>query len=412
MHWRRTLWVLFTAQLLSAVGFSTIFPFLPNYVESLGSSSGSPIFWVTAVFSVQAIAMMIASPIWGAISDTVGRKPMVLRALIGGGIVTLLMAFVQSAEQLVALRALQGLLSGVVSASVSMVAAATPRRHIGYAMGLMQTSQWAGVSVGPVIGGFLAYGFGYRMAFVVTAVLLGIGGALVWLLVREDFVRKPGGVGLKGMLGAWRAVLVAKGVSVAYLVRFSAWLGRDLIVPFLPLFVTSIMLRADLAGIHTGIAIGLASATGTFSAIVLGKLGDRIGHRPVLIVSAFAAALIYLPMAMIQHVWQLHVLNALAGAAIGGVLPAISALLAQFTGEGQEGSVYGLDNAVTAAARAVGPILGGSVVAIVSVGGAEEYRSLFVVGTVLFAMTAVLSAWRLPGRTPPRPRPVEALPGA
>src|SRR3546814_16118906 len=63
---------------------------------------------------------------------------------------------------------LQGLLSGVVSAAVSMVAAVTPRQHIGYAMGLMQTSQWAGVSVGPVIGGLLAYSVGYRMSFIVT----------------------------------------------------------------------------------------------------------------------------------------------------------------------------------------------------------------------------------------------------
>lgn len=411
MHWKRTLWVLFTAQLLSAIGFSTIFPFLPNYVEALGSSRGSPIFWVTAVYSVQAITMMIASPIWGALSDRVGRKPMVLRALLGGGLVTLLMAFVQSAEQLVALRALQGLLSGVVSASVSMVAAATPRRHIGYAMGLMQTSQWAGVSVGPVIGGVLAFTLGYRMSFVITAVLLGIGGVLVWTMVQERFERQPGKLGLGGMAAAWRAVLVAPGVAVAYLVRFTAWLGRDLIVPFLPLFVTAIVLRPELAGIHTGIAIGLASFTGTFSAILLGKLGDRIGHRPVLIVSALAAAAIYLPMTLIQHVWQLHLLNALAGAAVGGVLPAISALLAQFTADGQEGSVYGLDNAVIAAARSVGPVLGGGVVAIVSVGGVPEYRPIFVLATALFVVTAGLSAWRVPrrrGLRPERPAPQRA----
>ncbi len=398
MHWKRTLWVLFTAQLLSAVGFSTIFPFLPNYVESLGSSRGSILFWITAVYSVQAITMMIASPIWGAISDRKGRKPMVLRALFGCGVVIFLMAFVNTAEQLVALRALQGLLAGVVAASVSMVAAATPRKHIGYAMGLMQTAQWAGVSVGPVIGGLLAFSVGYRMSFIVTAVLLVLAGVLVTTMVREDFVPKPGRGGMAGMVGAWRGVLTTTGVPITYLVRFSAWLGRNLIVPFLPLFVTGIVLRPELAGIHTGIAIGIASATGTFSAIVLGKLGDRIGHKPVLVVSAFAAAAFYLPMAAIHEVWQLHLLNALVGICIGGVLPAISALLAQFTAEGQEGSVYGLDNAVTASASAVGPVLGGVVVALASLDGVPNYRPVFVVAASLFVLTSLLAAWRVPAR--------------
>ena len=62
--WQRTVLVMFLAQLLASLGFSTIFPFLPQYVTELGATGGgSTVFWVAAVYSVQGVAMMIASPI-------------------------------------------------------------------------------------------------------------------------------------------------------------------------------------------------------------------------------------------------------------------------------------------------------------------------------------------------------------
>lgn len=400
MDWRRTLAVMFTAQLLSAVGFSTIFPFLPNYVTSLHVAPGSAVFWVTAVFSVQAITMAVASPLWGAVADRRGRKLMVERALFGGAIVILAMAFVHNAAQLVALRAVQGMVTGVNAAAASLVAATAPRKQIGYAMGLMQTAQWAGVSVGPIIGSVLDYTVGDRLAFVVTAALLLVGAVVVLALVREDFEPSPSSGGLPRMVRAWAGVVRTPGVRLAYLVRFTAWLGRNLIVPFLPLFVAALMADGKLAGIATGVAIGLASFTGTLSAIYLGRLGDRIGHKPVLAVSALATAVFYLPMAAVGQVWQLLVLNALVGAAVGGVLPSISALLAQFTEPGEEGSVYGLDNAVVAAARAVAPVIGGGVVALLGLQGAAGYRPVFVVAAILFVVTGAVAAWRLPDRPP------------
>ncbi len=402
--WRRVLWVMFTAQLLSAIGFSTIFPFLPNFVEHLGSSTGAPVLlMVTLVFSVQGVAMAIASPIWGALSDRWGRKPMVERAMYGGAVVILLMAFVRSSEELVALRLIQGLVTGVVSAATSLVASTAPKERMGYAMGVMQTALWAGVSVGPVLGGLFEYAFGYRAAFVLTAVLLAVAGVLVSTLVRESFVPQPrterSMVG--GMGAAFAHVLRAPGVGVVFLVRFSAWMGRTMIVPFLPLFVTGLMAGAATSGIVTGMAIGAASATGTFTSIALGKLGDRIGHRPILIAGSFATAIVYVPIAFVESAWQLVALYALTGATIGGVLPAISAMLAQLTDRGEAGSVYGLDNAIVSTARAVSPVVGGALVAAVVVGRepvGADYAVVFLAAAALFAITGLLAAWRVPRR--------------
>ncbi|MBE0699072.1 MAG: MFS transporter, partial [Anaerolineaceae bacterium] len=136
--WQRTLYIMFTAQLLTAIGFSSIFPFFPLYVKQLGSSLGISLELLAGlVFSSQAFTMMIAAPIWGALADRYGRKLMVERAMFGGSFILLLMALVTSAEQLVLLRAIQGLVTGTVSAGNALVASVTPREHAGYGMGLL-----------------------------------------------------------------------------------------------------------------------------------------------------------------------------------------------------------------------------------------------------------------------------------
>ena len=91
--WQRTLYIMFVAQLMTAIGFSSIFPFFPLYVKQLGSSTGLSLELLAGlVFSSQAFTMMIASPIWGALADRYGRKLMVERAMFGGSVILLLMA--------------------------------------------------------------------------------------------------------------------------------------------------------------------------------------------------------------------------------------------------------------------------------------------------------------------------------
>ena len=105
--WQRTLFILFFAQLMVAVGFSTVFPFLPLYVEQLGSTSGLSIELLSGlVYSAQAFTMMLASPVWGVLADRFGRKIMVERTMFGGAVILLLMALITTAEQLVVLRAI------------------------------------------------------------------------------------------------------------------------------------------------------------------------------------------------------------------------------------------------------------------------------------------------------------------
>jgi len=392
--WKRTLYLLAFVQLVSAIGFSSIFPFLPLYIETLGTSSGLSIETLAGlIYSVPALTMMVAAPIWGALADRHGRKPMVVRATIGAAIITALMAFSQSAEQLVAIRALQGTVSGVVSANTALVAAIVPRERAGYALGLLQVGHWTGLSIGPLIGGVTADVLGFRAAFMFTALLLAIAGILAWRLVHEDFTPIPTPSGRRGgFFGAWRHVVSMPGVLPTYLARFLNELARNLVMPFLALFVATLMTGESGTASVTGVTTALAALSGTVAAIYLGRLGDRVGHKRVLLGSAAGAALFYLPQSMVNHVWQLIALQALTGFAAGGVMPTLSALLATYTDPGEEGAVYGLEASIMSAARAIAPMVGAALA------GAFGMRSLFTGTGLIFVVLAIAAARLLPAR--------------
>jgi len=396
--WQRTLYIVFFAQLMSSTGFSLIFPFLPLYVQSLGTTTGISIeFWVGMAFSSQAITMMMASPVWGALADQYGRKVMVERAMFGGAVLLFFMAFVNSAEQLVLLRTIQGFITGTVSANNALVAASAPRERMGYAMGMLQVGLWSGISLGPLVGGVMADAFGYALPHIFTAVFLALGGFLIHFGVEEHF--EPAIDRQKGryaLIAEWRHVLSMQGVVLTYGLRFLTALMRSMIVPIAPLFVQ--MLLAENSGVSsvTGLIIGLSSAAATATGIYFGRLGDRIGHRRIVLGCAIASGLLLLPQAFVTEAWQLIVLYALTGAATGGLVSSPSALLAQFTDPGEEGVVYGLDNSIVAGGRALAPLLGSGLALWLG------YRGVFMVAALLPVALVILAARGLPKHGPER----------
>ncbi len=390
--WKKTLYIVFFAQLMTAVGFSSIYPFLPLYVQQLGSSTGlSTELLAGLVFSGQAFTMMLASPFWGSLADRLGRKLMVERALFSGAVLLFLMAFVQNAEQLVLLRAIQGLVTGTVSAANALVASQAPRERAGYAMGLIQVAMGGGVALGPMLGGVIADKFGYSAAFYVTGAALLLAGLLVMLGVQENFhPQKETGDKKEPFLAQWSGILAASGVAVAYSLRFLSQLGTNLLTPIAPLFVQVLVSDPAAVNTTTGLVEGIRAATTMLSAIYLGRLGDRVGYRRIIIACAPVAVVLYAVQSLVATAWQLLALQALVGAVIGGIVPAISALLARFTQRGKEGAVFGLDNSINSGARSLAPLLGSGVAVWFSL------RATFVATAVIFGIMTIIAIQKLP----------------
>ena len=367
------------------IGFSLVVPFLPLYVKQLGiATRGSVEFWSGMVFSAQAVTMMISAPIWGLLADRFGRKLMLVRASLGGAVLLAAMGFVQNAEQLALLRALQGLVTGTIPAANALVASSTPKENSGEALGLLQTGAWVGVAVGPLIGGLIGDAVGFRESFWITGFLLALSGAAVLLWVKEDFHAVGRGLRQQWLAGYLQLLQVPTMIHL-YAITFVHALGRMLIMPIAPLFIMELMhTNAGVASV-TGVMMGAMAVTSSASGVAMGRVGDRIGHGWVLTISALAAILFYLLQAFVSAPWQLVLLQAFTGFVNGGIITALAALMNLKSTPTNLGAVYGLNASITAAARSLAPMMGATLAIWFGI------RSVFMAAAIVYVIAAIFS---------------------
>ncbi|MFQ6101222.1 MAG: MFS transporter [Anaerolineae bacterium] len=406
VSWRRNLVVIWFTELIAIVGFTVVIPILPLYVPELGVQGEQEIrIWAGAIFSAQAVTMAIFAPIWGVLSDRYGRKLMVERAMFGGAVGIGLMGLAQNVQQLTLLRALQGALSGTVTAANALVATTTPRERAGYALGLLQMAIYFGASAGPLLGGLVADTFGYRATFWVTGVLLFVAALGVMLLIKEDFQPvAPPVVGEQVVTDTprlmlrhrvWRRlapVLSSPPLLGVMGVRLLMRLGARLLGPVLPLFIAAIVPADARVASITGAVSGLSAAAGAVGAVGLGRLGDRMGYRTILMACAMVSTACYVPQYFVSTPTALLLLQAGTGLAMGGILASISASLARLAPEGQQGIIYGVDASVVSVANAIGPMTGSMLAAWMGL------RAPFLLAAGVFAAAGVAAARLLPRR--------------
>jgi DHA1 family multidrug resistance protein-like MFS transporter len=418
VHWKRNLIVLSFAQLVTMIGFSAYHPFVayhmmdlgvPTYTEAMG--------WMAAFNSGSAIAMMIASPIWGTLADKHGRRMMLIRATGAGCLFTFLMGIAQSPGQLVLTRLIQGMFSGTVAAAVTLVATETPEEYLGRSLGIMQTSQFVGQSIGPLLGGVTADALGYRNVFLISAGLMLTSVITIITLVRERTRPAPapkpapvavprGASAIARLRGGALAAIADRNTFVLVVTLAANSFAIAVLSPVLSLYIRDLVGDAPNLGTIAGAVMSVAAFTSSVSAVILGRLGDRIGQRQVLLVCVIGAALIHVPQAMVTHPTQLLVLRGIQGIFMGGIMPTANALLAYATPVARRGAVFGFGHSAGAAGRAVGPTLGAAV------SGLWGMSSAFLVTAGVFGVMAAMVAAlvREPAKAPEAAVEVEPEP--
>lgn len=387
------------AELVAITGFSVVVPLLPLYIQDLGVQGEREIrLWAGIVLSAHAFTMAVFGPIWGILGDRYGRKVMVERALFSGALLVGLMGLAQSVGQLVVLRALQGMLTGSVTAAMALVAAAVPRQRAGYALGVLQVAIYLGASAGPILGGALCDLFGYRATFWAMGALLLLAALGVTLFVREEFTHQPTAADGQGAGGAGRAqplrrawlqmapVLASTALMGMLGMRLLTRLGAHLVSPVIPLFVQEMLPEGARVALITGLISGAGAAAGAAGAFWLGRLGDRLGHGKILVACAAASAVCYAPQGLVDDPVWLLLLQAGAGLAMGGLLTSVSAALAQLAPAGREGIIYGIEASMASAANAVGPLAGSALAAWLGL------RLPFLFTTGVFGLATLVAA--------------------
>ncbi|MDU0202882.1 MULTISPECIES: MFS transporter [Paenibacillus] len=390
LHWKKSLWILWGANFSIMCGMNLILPFLPLYVGQLGVHEvGDVVRWTGWIVAAQFITSFLTQPLWGAIADRRGRKIMLLRAGFGMAVVTALMGIVTEPWQLLALRLLNGFFSGFISMAVSLQASVTPPEHSGKSLGTLQTGSIAGSLVGPLIGGLLAGMIGYSHIFFVTGGLMLCASLIVMIFVHEE--RKAPVQKKVRQRTEWRLFRPLLPVFAASLIT---QIGMMSIEPIVTVYAKTIYFGNHLE-LFAGLIVAITGIANLFGAPSLGRLGDRIGQRKLLVIALSMAALAFIPQAFATSITMLLIGRFLLGLFIGGMIPSLNVLVLKLAPTQIQGTAYGFNTSSLFLGNLIGPLLGSHVAA------AYGFKSVFYITMGILLLCAMfvylnrsLETWR------------------
>lgn len=372
---RSPLAVIFVTVFIDLVGFGIVIPILPYYAQQYGASPRE----VGMLMSIFSFVQFFMSPVWGRISDRIGRRPVVITSLLAGGAGYVAFGFAPTLAWLFAARAIAGAAGGSISAAQAYIADVTKPEDRAKGMGMIGAAFGLGFIFGPAIGGILAD----------EAPRIGhfIGGPFGALLIERPFAAPmffAAGLSVTNAIAAifrlpeslspelrrQASAVVRKGRLQTFIHALGKpTLGSLLLVSFLGLTGFSMMeatfamlmkLRMNLSPKEVGYIFAFIGVVAVIiQGGLMGRLNRRFGEWRLLYFGFGILVVGFIVLPQVQH-WA-PLLVTCAAIAIGNALmtPSLNALISKTAAAHDQGSTLGVSQSAGALARIAGPSLGG-----------------------------------------------------
>ncbi len=186
MTGRGNLYILAFVLVVVTLGYGVVIPIIPFYMESLGAG-GTELGLLVASYGIMR---MIYAPVWGVVSDRIGRKPVMIIGIFGYGITMLLFGLATQLWMLFAARIVSGILSSATSpTTLAYVGDSTAEKDRSSGMGILGAAGGLGTIFGPGLGGLLG-GQSYEVPFFIAAGMSFLAMLLVAAFLPETHVRQ------------------------------------------------------------------------------------------------------------------------------------------------------------------------------------------------------------------------------
>jgi MFS family permease len=396
--------ILFLIVFVDLVGFGLIIPLLPFYGERFGASPQQ----VTILMAVYSLMAMLAAPVWGRLSDRIGRRPVLMASMLAAALAYLWLGLASALWMLFAARAFAGACAGNIAAAQAYIADVTSPERRARGMGMIGVAFGLGFIIGPALGGIVA-GNDLATADLETPGLIAAGLSLiaffgVVLLLPESRPVAARDRPSRGRIAVLRNALGQPVLSRLLLVFFLvilAFAGME------STFALWAMRQFGWGPAQVGYALTLV---GLLSAIMqgglIGTLTRRFGEERLLLGGLALIALGLLVMPLAHHLAPLLVALAALALGMGMMQPSLNSLISRRAGAEEQGEVMGVAQSIGSLSRVLGPIIAGALFE------AFGRNSPFLWGALLVG-AALLVGWRLPrsfaGAVTPRP---QASPGS
>ena len=366
--WRRNVYALWLSQFTSIFGFSFALPFMPLFLsrELRITDPHQLALWTGLAAAGSGLGMAVASPVWGSVADRFGRKPMLIRAIIGGGLVLAVTAFVQNTAQLLAARVAMGVMAGTIGSTNALVAAETPRERVGWALGIMGSSVAIGRATGPLLGGFLGAFFDLRVVFLVGSLVCLAPIPVVAHLVRET--QRPASRAQRVSLrlamraaGPGTAPAIVALILAQALIQFSYLGGQNFAV------LRVLELQPSRAALATGVAFTFLGVAAAIGALGSGSLAAWLGFKRSTVFAAMGMAAGAAGLGAASSVPVLILAISIFGLAFGATGPITSSMLGLEAPAAVKATIFGFGASAIALGSTAGPLAAGGVAALTSV---------------------------------------------
>ncbi|MGM9923406.1 MAG: MFS transporter [Bacillus sp. (in: firmicutes)] len=350
MESKKVLPVLFLVMFLVMVGFGIIIPVLPFLAEEVG---GSPTE-LGLLMAVYSLMQLIFAPLWGRVSDRVGRKPVMLIGIAGLAISFFIMAVADSLWLLFAARIVGGVLSAAnMPTAMAYVADITTPEERGKGMGIIGAATGLGFIFGPAIGGIFSKS-SLHMPFYIAGISCIVTLLLVVILLKESLSPEKRSLELANKEPMWKAFSGV--VSILFILQLFVTLSLAGLEATFAYFAAQ---RAAIDTIQLGyifMIMGLGSAL--VQGGLAGKMTKKYGEGAVIRIGIIVSALGFLLILFTKDFWTAAIFLTIFGLGNGLIRPAVSALLTKRSATGH-GNVTGLLSSFDSLGRIIGPPLGG-----------------------------------------------------
>ncbi|QFK72741.1 TCR/Tet family MFS transporter [Pradoshia sp. D12] len=350
MENKKILPVLFLVMFLVMVGFGIIIPVLPFLAEEVG---GTPT-QLGLLMAVYSLMQLIFAPIWGKISDRIGRKPVMLIGIFGLALSFFIMAIANSLWIMFVARIIGGILSSAnMPTTMAYVADITTEEDRGKGMGIIGAATGLGFIFGPAIGGILSKS-SLNTPFLIAGILSTLTFLLVLIVLKESLTAEQLGKQSSGNKSMWMNFSGA--ASILFVLQCVVSLSMA------GLEATFAYFAANKAGIDT-VQLGyIFMIMGFGSAIVqgglIGIMTKKWGEGRVIQIGLIVSIIGFILILFTNSFWTATLFITIFGLGNGLIRPAVTALLTK-TSTGGHGSSTGLLSSFDSLGRIIGPPLGG-----------------------------------------------------
>ena len=387
---------LFLTVFIDLLGFGLVIPFLPGMARRLGAGD----FVATMPGAVYSIMQFLFIPIWGRLSDRIGRRPVLLWSIAATSVGMALLGAAPTLPLMIAARMFSGIATANIAVAQAYVADVTAPEHRARGMGIIGIAFGLGFILGPFVGGelsqFPVFGREGTLPSLVAAGLAAVNFLLALRTLPESLPAELRGKKLRRAvpldIAALRAAIAVPGVGVAVAVNFA------MVLWFAGMEQTFRLFTADGFGMSDAATGRIFGIVGIVGAIVQGglvrRLAPRFGEARLVHWGLWIQAAAFALLGLSTDVGTLGVLALYTSAgmiALGNGLttPSLPAFASRRASIATQGVTLGALQSAAALARAVGPLVGGAFYAAV------DPRAPYLAGAIGLAAAALLALARL-----------------